>query len=254
MVTFQNMGRLGNFLFEAATTYAYAQKHNLRFTVPSKTNNPFWDPIYLQHLVKAMPKLPEIRVMEKGHQYQELPFKEEWQDKNIILQGYFQSEKYFEAYRPEILHDFAFQWNPHNNVSIHVRRGDYLKYPYKHPVVPDEFYENAINYFVDKGFTDFYVYSDDLEWCFEYFFKFKNRVKIIYSFGGKNHEQPEVDDLIGISNCAGGHINSSSTFAWWGAWLDQNPNKIVITPKLWFMPGHGNLDVSDIVPETWIKM
>lgn len=256
------MGRLGNFLFEAATAYAYALKHDLDFTVPNKTNDPYWNPLYLQHLVKPMQSKATIRLVESGHQYQHLRYepwmKDNW---NIILQGYWQSEKYFKDYREEILKAFNYPWNPHNNVSIHVRRGDYLKYPHKHPVVPNEFYIKAIDYFYLQGFTDFYIFSDDIPWCKEKFINVEGAaIKFHFpdsSFVLNNahkHGTFEEADLVGISNCAGGHINSSSTFAWWGAWLNRNPQKIVITPKLWFVPGHGGLDTSDIIPESWIKI
>lgn len=249
------MGRMGNFLFQAATAYAYAKKHNLEFTVPSRTKDAFWNPLYLQHLVKPLPPLRAYDIVEKQHEYKPLPFFHNWAAHNIVLEGYFQSEKYFKEYREDILKAFAFSWNPHNNVSIHVRRGDYLKYPHKHPVVPDEFYEQAMIHFIKKGFTDFHVFSDDIHWCKKYFGEWKYKASENVSLNFAYHEggTPE-EDLIGISNCAGGHINSSSTFAWWGAWLNQNPNKIVITPKLWFVPGHGNLNTNDIIPESWIKI
>jgi len=250
MVTFKNMGRLGNFLFEAAAAWAYAHKHKLEFTVPHKTNDPYWNPLYLQHLAKPFPiNQSTIYINEHKHSFVSIPFNESWHRKNICLEGYFQSEKYFNWCREELLAAFGFQWNPHNNVSIHVRRGDYLKYPHKHPIIPDSYYEKAIEYFVEKGFNTFYVFSDDTDWCIEYFKEKKFNAYFIIRTGGN-----EIEDLVGISECAGGHINSSSTFAWWGAWLNCNPNKIVITPKLWFVPGHNNLDTSDIIPESWIKI
>jgi hypothetical protein len=257
MVTFVNMGRLGNYLFECATAYAYALKHKQQFTTPHKTNNPFWDPIYFLHLIKAAPSYPRKPthyIKERGHQYQELPFHPSWDGDNIILQGYFQSERYFKDYREEVLKAFNLPWNPHNNVSIHVRRGDYLQYPDKHPVVPESFYGSALIYFSSLGFTDFYVYSDDITYCKTFFAQLSPKLtpykpNFIFHEGGT-----PIEDIVGISNCAGGHINSSSTFAWWGAWLNQNPSKIVITPKQWFMPGHGNLNTDDIIPESWIKM
>lgn len=249
------MGRLGNFLFQAGAAFGYAKRHDLEFSVPSNTNDKYWNPLYLQHLVKPTPSSIDgiIHIREKKHTYIDLAFLEDWRNYIIILEGYFQSEKYFKDYRKELLKAFAFPWNPHNNVSIHVRRGDYLKYPHKHPVVPPQFYQEAVEQFFIDGYWDFHVFSDDINWCKGFFIAddnlFPNEVNFIFHEGGS-----EIDDLIGISNCAGGHINSSSTFAWWGAWLNQNPQKIVITPKQWFVPGHGGLDTSDIIPESWIKL
>ncbi len=251
MVGFRNMGRMGNFLFEAATALAYSLKHGLDFTVPEKTNDPYWNPLYFSHLVNPNynPNLAQIVLREKGHQYNEIPFAESWRNKNIILEGYFQSELYFKDYRPEILKAFDLPWHPHNDISIHVRRGDYLKYPHKHPVVPREYYVEALKIFWLLGYKEAYVFSDDIKWCKEFFPALKIGFVFHYSEG-----KTEMEDLIGISNCAGGHINSSSTFSWWSSWLDQNPKKVIVTPELWFVRGHGGLDVSTIIPESWIKI
>lgn len=250
MVGFHNMGRCGNFLFECATSFAYSLKHGLDFTVPKHTKNPKWDPIYFPHLQNPNynPKLPSITIQEKGHQYQVLPFQESWRHKNIMLHGYWQSQKYFEEYRTEVLQAFALPWKPHNDVSIHVRRGDYLQYPEKHPVVPHEYYKQAISAFVDLGYRTFYVFSDDIPWCKNYFDVEWPLLQFVYSEG-----KSEMEDLVGISNCSH-HISSSSTFGWMGAWLNENPNKIIYTPKLWFVNGHNNLSTEDIVPPNWIKI
>lgn len=250
MVSFVNMGRAGNFFFEAATSLAYALKHGLDFTVPATTKNPKWDPIYFPHLINPNynPRLQQVKIFEKGHQYQELPFEDSWRHKNIILQGYFQSETYFKEYREEVLKAFALPWNPHNDVSIHVRRGDYLQYPDKHPIVPREYYVEALKIFSLLGYKDAYVFSDDIPWCKAFFPTLNSGFRFIYS-EGKN----EMEDLIAMSNCSH-FINSSSTYSWWGSWLCQNPNKRIITPKLWFVPNHNNLITDDIIPDTWIKI
>jgi hypothetical protein len=166
-----------------------------------------------------------------------------------MLDGYFQSEKYFAEYRDAFIHATRLPWRPRNDISIHVRRGDYLQYPNKHPVVPDRYYGEAIGMATRLGFRDFHVFSDDIKWCRDYFTE--SRFPGVFHFSEGNDE---MADMIAISNCAGGHINSSSTFSWWGAWLNRNPQKFVITPEQWFVPGHGGLDTSDIIPPTWVKL
>lgn len=252
IVTFRNMGRLGNFLFQAATAYAYALDHVMEFTVPFATANKKWDPIYFPHLIKPLPATKIIRLMEDSHSFQEIPFQEGWRTMIICLEGYFQTEKYFLHHRSAILKAFNLPWEPHNNVSIHVRRGDYLQYPEKHPVVQPEYYIDCIGRFAREGFRDFHIFSDDLPWCVQFFESINMLFKgVTFHYStGKN----ELEDLVAISNCAAGHINSSSTFSWWGAWLNQNPNKTIFTPKLWFVEGHGGLSTKDIIPKTWIKL
>ena len=106
MVSFTNAGRMGNWLFEAATAMAYALKHDLDFTVPNVSSNPKWNPIYCLHLVNSSynPDIEKIQLWEGKHSYEELPFEESWRDKNIIVEGYRQTAKYFDEYRSEILY------------------------------------------------------------------------------------------------------------------------------------------------------
>lgn len=245
MVTFTPQGRMGNYLFELATAMGYAFKNNIEYTAPFITLHEFWNPIYLKHLQnpKYNPNLPQAVIREYQHQYQELPFNESWRDVNIVLSGYWQTEKYFKNYRQQILDAFNYEWNLNKGlVSVHVRRGDYITFSEKHPAVPVEWYEEAMSMFPDKKFVFF---SDDIEWCKE---NFKHRNDCSFSEGRSIEE-----DLIEISQCEH-HINSSSTYSWWGAWLNRNEDKKIYTPKLWFTENWGNLNVDDIVPETWIKL
>lgn len=235
---------MGNFLFQAACAIGYAARHQLEFTLPDTTTNPKHNPIYLQHLVKPgwRPTDKDQLVVEGTHAYQELPFREEWRDCNIILDGYWQTEKYFKEHRQLVLDLFNFFWAPLEGfVSVHVRRGDYLKLRKKHPYIGREWIETAMSQFPGYHFVFF---SDDIPWCQQVFGKRKD-----VSFETGN----EVQDLQRMS-CCEHHICSASTFSWWGAWLNRNPKKKIFIPKDWFVPGHGGLDTSDIVPLEWNKI
>lgn len=242
-------GRMGNFLFQAACAMAYAWRHGLEFTLPSTTKDAKWNPIYLQHLVNPNfnPKLPSITITEKQFNYQPLPYKEEYRRKNIILDGYWQSEKYFLEHRNAILEAFNYPWRSvPGTVSVHVRRGDYLTIKkggqFKHPPVPVAWIEAAMERF--RGYV-FIFYSDDIPWCQQ---TFGDRKDVVFSKGTS-----EVDDLVGMSNCEH-HICSASTFSWWGAYLNRNIRKKVIMPKHWLSPGWGGLNTSDVVPESWERL
>jgi hypothetical protein len=245
MVTFPPVGRMGNFLFECATAIAYGLKHNIDFTVPFRTTDPFWSPIYLTHLQNKSfdPNLEKIDLWENGHEFQPLPFEEAWRDKNIFIQGYRQSEKYFAEYRKEILYLFGFPYEKRKGVvSVHIRRGDYTHLRMKHPEVTNEWYELAMAEFPGRGFKFF---SDDIGWCKQ-------------EFGGRDDcefstNSSEVDDLIEMASCEH-NICSPSTFSWWGMWLNRNEDKKVIFPKFWFTEGWSGLVTSDIVPGWCIKL
>lgn len=245
MVKPRTYGRMGNFLFQAAAAMGYAWRHGMEFTLPNTTRDPVHNPIYLQHLVNPWwdESLPQVVIDEKTHGYQELPFQEDWRGKNIILNGYWQSEKYFLSFRDRILEAFGYPWILRREVvSVHVRRGDYLRLTQKHPPVPKEWYEEAMRKFPGYRFC---FYSDDIAWCEE---TFGHRDDVSFSKG-----QDEEQDLISMS-CCEHHICSASTFSWWGAWLNRNDEKHIIIPRLWFQPGYRKTDTKDIVPETWERL
>lgn len=249
MVIPKTYGRMGNFLFQAACAIAYAHNHGLEFTVPTTTNDPKWNPIYLQHLARPdfNPKLESILIQEKRSTYQQLPFEESWRAKNIVLDGYWQTEKYFAHIRPRILELFKIPWNPVRNfVSVHVRRGDYLTIRkgamLKHPPVPKGWIEQQMDRMNKGKRYGFMFFSDDIAWCRQ---EFGQREDCAFASG-----YSELSDL-GEMSCCEHHICSASTFSWWGAWLNQNPKKRVIMPKHWLTPGWSSFDASDIVPKGW---
>lgn len=246
MVFAKNYGRMGNVLFQNACAIAYSKRHGIEFTVQTTTNDPFWNPLYLQDLVnpKYNPYLDIVQIdqnLQEG--FKEIPFEENWRSKNIVLNGYWQSIKYFEDYFDEVINTFAYPWKLKRDVvSIHIRRGDYLQYPDKHPPVPIEWIEKAMKEFPGKLFMFF---SDDIQYCIEHF---GYRDNCTFSIG-KNEEQ----DLVEMS-CCEHHICSSSTFSLWAYFLNRNPNKKAIFPKLWFMPGWDNWVVENILPPEVIKL
>lgn len=252
VVTFKPMGRLGNFFFEAATAYAYALKHGLSFSPPSTTNDTKWNPIYLEHLtlIGGVTE-PTVTIKEKTYfKYEELEFKEEWKYGQVIeLDGYFQNPKYFKEYEDEILTAFNIMENYYPEaVSIHIRRGDYLIHTDKHIPFSDQYMIDAMDIFKKQGLNQFMVFSDDIPWCRSYFSDIKfNWAQINFSEG-----TTELQDLKEMSAYKG-HINSSSTFSWWGAWAGAN-HATVVTPKEWMLHAHSNEWTLEILPENWIKL
>lgn len=245
MVKALNYGRCGNALYQNAVAMAYALEHGLDFTVPDQTTSEKWNPLYLQHLVNPNwnPILPSIVIKEKHHHFAPIPFQESWRDKNIILDGYWQSYKFINAYRQEILDLFGFKWKMKNGwVSVHIRRGDYLELREKHPDVPTEWVLKAMSLFPNHKFIFF---SDDILYCMGTYGHLKN-----VDFSENNNE---IDDLIDAS-CCEHNICSSSTFSVWIHWLNRNPNKQGIFPEKWFSDGWCGLDTSDIVEPHCMKL
>ena len=175
-------------------------------------------------------------------------------DDTILVDGFFQSEKYFLKHRKEILDLFNFEsvcdeyvnkmydYKNFKTTSIHVRRGDYLKYPNHHPSQSIDYYKKAVE--ILKNATDlFLIFSDDIEWC-------KNNLNFINPIYIENEK--DYNELYLMSLCDN-NIISNSSFSWWGAWLNKNKDKKVIGPSVWF----GNAireKTDDIIPEDWIKI
>lgn len=245
IVSFKPQGRAGNFIFSLFNCIAYALKHSIEFSVPSKTSHDYWHPVYFQHLVNSKwnENEPTIKIFEKkDHVFEEIEYKKDWSGLQVQFIGYWQNPDYFKNYRKEILEYLNLPWNPINDtVSIHVRRTDFLEYAWKHQEIKKEWIEQAMTYFPNKRFL---FHSDDIKWCKE---NFGNRKDVDFS-EGKN----ELEDLISISNCEH-HINSSSTFAWVGAYLNRNENRIVVTPKDWYVPGFCDTG-NNLILENWIRL
>ena len=245
MVEFTPAGRMGNYLFELSTVISYALEHNLDFTAPNRTDNPKWNPIYCPHLINKgyNPYLEKIHIWENKHSYEPLPFDESWRDKNICIEGYRQSAKYFDKNRSELLYLLDFPYGKKEGyVSIHVRRGDYLTLVEKHPEVSIDWYYRAMSEF--EGFT-FKFFSDEISWCMANFSHLPN-----VEFSSNSDEETDLVEM----SCCEHQICSASTFSWWAAYLNRNNDKKVIFPELWFTPNWMGLDTSDIIKPEWIKI
>lgn len=247
MVCCRLQGGTGNQMFQISTTIALALKNNSSYKIPGILHNANIDTkrrtIFTHFPVSSEGDIKFI-YNEPSFTYNKIEYKD-----GICLNGYFQSEKYFSDYRKEILDAFNFQYKKKERcVSIHIRRGDYLLLPNYHPVQSLEYIRTAIQYFFNKQYIDFVVFSDDIEWC-------KNNInsnhfpkcQFEYSEG-----KTEIEDMQLMSNCEH-NIIANSSFSWWGAWLNQNHNKIVIAPKTWFgkLVSH---NTKDLLPDNWIQL
>jgi len=254
MVSTRRFGRLGNELFQYAAVIGYAEKNGIEFSIPRKTNDPVWNPVHFANLynpnwIEGKEDVLLNEIWNHERHYQEIPFLEEWKGKQIVLNGYWQSYKYYDFCRDKT---FGFRWEMNKGVcGIHVRRGDYLLYPTKHPVVTVEYLRQGIEIMVSKkGIKRFKFFSDDIAWCIGC------GVNILfpdcefeYSVG-KN----EMEDLIDMS-CCEHQIISNSTMSWWAAELNQNKHKVCIIPSRinWFGPGNP-YKVDDLYREHFIEI
>lgn len=247
-VTVKLKANLGNQMFQIATTIAHALRHGVEYKIPHQSTSSVLPDMPFKHLANWTPGDGlGLNFVQEHFGYQELPY---WP--KMRLEGYFQSEKYFKDYRKEVLAAFKFpSGTARDVVGIHVRRGDYLSLPHKHPVVTSDYLNKAIEYFTTKGYLQFRFFSDDIAWCHEFAEKYSN-TDVLFSF---SVGQSPMADLYDLSQ-AEHQIISNSTFSWWSAWANENPNKIVVTPHEdnWFGPFYKHLNTSDLIPEKWVRI
>lgn len=236
-------GRMGNNMFAIAALKAYSLRYGVDGVIPPwKYAQYFEGPFNQSENISDYPEYAELRFA-----YDEIP---KWD--NIDLIGYYQSELYFLDFQEDIRKLFTLkddvqgaaqqfissECGTKTPVSLHIRRGDYLNHPTTHPTCTIEYYKQAMWNFGDD--CHFFVMTDDLEWA-EKNIVLKGRV----SFCGF---ADIMDFCVGV-NCSH-NIISNSSFSWWQAWLNPNPNKIVIAPKIWFGEA-ANHDTKDLIPNTW---
>ena len=179
---------------------------------------------------------------------------------NAYLDGYWQSPKYFESIEDIIRKDFTLKSElpinirnlmevieKENSVCIHVRRGDYVGNK-AHEVVGSEYYDKAIEKMRSLTKIDkIYVFSDDIKWCEENM-KFEYPVMFV---GDEYAGQKAEGHLMLMKSCRN-FIIPNSTFSWWGAWLGDSKDKIVVAPKQWF--GGESMSSEDLIPKEWIRI
>lgn len=133
-------------------------------------------------------------------------------------------------------------------MSIHIRRGDYLTFSTIYGgICTIEYYKKAVSYLCSAlNNPVFVVFSDDMDWVRNNIY-FPEEAKV--HFVDFNRGKDSWQDMNLMSKCMH-NIIANSTFSWWGAWLNENPEKIVICPDRLTQRG----DSPDIFPEEWIKM
>jgi len=193
------------------------------------------------------------------------------------LTGYFQTEKYFKDIEADVRKVFTFpdrtsmqlpkELEQHiskhqymiehtESIGVHIRRGDYLlAYETHGGICTDAYYETAFAYMRTR-FPNavFYIFSNEMKWA-------KNWLETRYMEPGDEElndrfclidETTEFTgylDMMLMSKCKH-HIIANSSFSWWGAYLNENPEKIIIAPERWL----NNSESIDVYTDNMIKI
>lgn len=181
----------------------------------------------------------------------------------VGLRGFWQSYKYFDSISDiireecQVVHPISGlnqvlsnEMRQVNSVAVHVRRGDYVSNPKTHVIFGTcslDYYKKAIGLIAERVQNPkFYFFSDDIDWV-------RENLKVPYSSTYISHNTGEksYEDLRLMSHCKH-NVIANSTFSWWGAWLNQNQNKIVVAPKNWFTDPQKRTD--DLCPLDWLRI
>ena len=275
------MGRLGNQMFQHAAIKGIARHRGLEYCIPSKQpqtqidNYGLLDAFEMKNVDHVRFSYNMIPVQEPHFHFDEQIFNECPDNSNLA--GFFQTEKYFKHVEKELREDYTFksewldpclqfmkQFENQEVLFLHVRRGDpnltdkrgfkwaYVNLQDQHPVQPLEYYEKALEHFPED--MPVLVFSDSIDWCKEQeFFKPDRFILSETQDEFSDGQRVPWTDLCLMSLCTDAII-ANSTFSWWGAWLINDPNKVVVAPKNWFGSSLSFNDTKDLYLPNWIQI
>ena len=288
MITIHLMGGLGNQLFQVFTAMAYGINSRIKTVFPlSKTlttgieRPTYWDSIlsrlsiFTAGIERNNPTNEElyswIKIRENGFRYQIIPQVQQ----NFMLFGYWQSYLYFdklketifrllqiESLKKSIIDEFPQYFAEKNiNISMHFRLGDYKSNPEAHPLLPKEYYYNALKTITDKISGEnitilYFCESEDNNTVLEIIEFLKPSFNVTFI---------KVDDTIQdwkqllMMSCCNYNIIANSSFSWWGAYMNHYESKIVCYPSVWF--GKKIIEniphdeyIKDLCPREWLRV
>lgn len=248
-------GQLGNQMFEIATTLAYAWDNNMDACFPDLNRDSLGNQYNKEHIFFRLNTQNPPRQIQNVYQDtycsgNEIPIKND-----LLLKGFFQCWKYFHHHRDKLLEVFApsesvkkklhdkysdLIANP-NTVAVHVRTVRQIVHQGDHPFVGLTYFRKAFEMYPKD--TVFVVFSDRMEFCKSRFPSEYNKNFVFIE--GNDH----IEDLF-LMSMMKHQISSPSSFSWWAAYLNQNPNKIVIVPKYCMRP-HSKFPKTDVFCENY---
>ena len=279
------MGGLGNQLFQIFTTVAYGIRHQ-RFVIfqysdtlnTGKERPTYWNSflsnlsMFTTKVYKSYTPYQFARYDESNFRYNEIPI---FTQQEVMLNGYFQSYLYFEQEKNNIMS--TIQISKHQTdiraeyaeiltvnestrlISMHFRLGDYKLNPHIHPIMPFEYYKNALTNILSKTSS-----MNVTEYNVLYFCEHEDNETVsliinklildfpIVQFEKVNDKICDWHQLL-IMSCCHDNIIANSSFSWWGGFFNKTENKTICYPSTWFGPG-ANHDVSTLFPPSWTKI
>ena len=263
---------LGNQLFMLFTGISKAIDEKRDFSIYPiyNTFRQFYFTNFLKSLIFKVNPNPIINQNDVHEEpffhYSEIP------NNKKLIKGYYQSPKYFHHNRDKIIdilkiNSYLNKYKPTNKtIAIHLRFGDMSFNQGNHIILKPIYFINAINKLIDllninnddyKTY-DFLIFGEknDNDIIDDYIDEINKKLNYELKFNKFYNLFPNMKDyeeLSFMSNC-NHFIIANSTFSWFGAYLSNNPNKIVICPNEWFGPKLLHNNIKDLYMDNWIKI
>jgi len=292
MITCNLMGGLGNQTFQIFATISYAidNKKKIKFlnkdnTVGSTIRNTFWNTFFSKlkpFLIETLPEKMHV-IKEEGFSYNPLNMDTitNKTNENIMIQGYFQSYKYFQENYDVIYRMLNINEKKNtllkkleltnktlnDSISMHFRLGDYKSFLEYHCILECNYYEKALTYILERiTDTNADTESEYYQFFTLYYFCEEEDIKEVtdtiqilikkfpqFIFKRGSNELADWEQMLFMS-CCKYNIIANSSFSWWSAYLNSKKDKMVCYPSTWFGPSLSHLDTKDMYPLEWIKI
>jgi hypothetical protein len=292
MISIRIQGGLGNQLFMVFATIAYGIQHNVKiiyeYYYEIAGRHTYWETLLdgfkiftTDHAANNVTNEDISQFMvyqEPEFLYKPIP---DFGNNNIYIIGYFQSYKYFEMYKEQIISlmrlnekkeavlnesKYSKYFENKDNttlISIHFRMGDYKQKRYYHPIMNYEYFESSLDYIMNNmNKLDnasrpvrilYFCESEDNEYV-------KSKIDLMNAkyphaeFMKVDDSIEDYDQLLIMTLC-NHNIMSNSSYSWWGSYLNNYDAKIVCYPSVWFGEYYEHThDHKDMMPESWIKI
>jgi hypothetical protein len=280
------MGGLGNQLFQIFTTMAYGLKYKRKILFPysDKLETGITRPTYWESFLTSLkPFTTEAHIdyhdysmtgfptfCEEGFRYKEIP--DFAQHRELLLFGYYQSYKYFESQKATLFKLICLEKQQetveylypqyigkelgNHIISMHFRLGDYKNIQDCHPLMPVEYYRNALIHVLSNRNKPFYtvIYfceKDDIGDVLVIIEQLRREFENV-DFMHVDETIPDWQQMLMMS-CCNDNIIANSSFSWWGAYFNPSNTKIVCYPSQWFGSKLSH-DTSDMCPSEWKRV
>lgn len=242
-ITCKLSGRIGNNCIQIMNCIAHSLKYSADYKIPSFVKSKYTKINPFDQFPLLTPQ-DEAMISYEHHQngwtFEPIPFK-----LNMRLHGYYQNLRYYDDYREEIITQFNLPREiRYNECAIHIRLGDFKRYPDKWPIMKPEYFEKAVNLMRANGVNTFHVYSDEIE-----------NAKDYLPYGDYLFEHKDaLTDWIEMSTYEH-HIIPNSTYSYSAAYLKRGDG-IVIAPKAddWYGKDNKHIFNAEFLPTKWVTI